>query len=179
MADGDLIMTELPGVEEHELASTYPTRLPVWWGREGVAGVSPDKAGTTGRKVVLRFEKKFGKLEKIVFKFLGGTKEMKRSLDNLNSMLWELSDGSRTFAEICTIMDSLFHEKVAPVQDRTALGLNQFQQLGVLAIMKAKFDQGWPTGPGVIPPSQTMTKGLDGIDSEPLEGEIVEWPLES
>jgi hypothetical protein len=129
--------------------------------------------------VVLRFEKKFGKLEKVVFKLLGGTKEMKRSLDALNSMLWELSDGSRTFAEICTIMDSLFHEKVAPVQDRTALGLKQFQQLGVLAILETQFDQGWPTGPGVVPPSQTMTERLEGIDSEPLEGELVEWPLES
>ncbi len=173
-------MVELPGVEEHELADKYPVRLPVWWARRGGAGTHPVTAGVSGRRVVLRFEKKFNRLERMAHRLLGGSKEIRRPLDDLNSLLWELCDGNRSFAEICRSLDSTFHERVAPVQERTALGLRNLKMLNCIAILDEPFADGWPTGPGVTPPNQNLPEldeALD-FDAEPLDGEVCDWPEE-
>ena len=39
-------------------------------------------------------------------------------MHSTQSMLWELMDGVRNFQEICEIMVSLYHEDIAPVEDR-------------------------------------------------------------
>ncbi len=171
---------KIPGIEEHELAETYPVRLPVWWARFGNAGPHPEEGGVSGRRVVLRFEKKFSRIERFVHSIFGGNKELRRPLDDMNSLLWELCDGSRSFKQICLMMDSTFHEKVAPVQERTALGLRNLERLNCMAVLEEPFAGGWPTGPGVSPPNQNLPV-LDNdsrFDFQPLAGEDCDWPEE-
>lgn len=171
---------KIPSLDEHELADTFPVRLPVWWARYGNAGAHPEENGVSGRRIVLRFEKRFSKIEKLAHRLFGGSKELRRPLDEMNSLLWELCDGTRKFKEICLLMDSTFHEKVAPVQERTALGLRNLERLNCMAILNEPFSHGWPTGPGVSPPNQDLPAlPKDSIyDCNPLAGEICEWPEE-
>ena len=173
-------MVELPGVDEHVLAETYPVRLPVWWARTGSAGVHPETPGVSGRRVVLRFEKNFNKLEKVAHRLFGGSKEIRRPFDDLNSLLWELCDGSLSFADICRHLDATFHERVAPVQERTAVGLKNLKTLNCIAILDEPFTGGWPTGPGVTPPNQILPEHDETLDFdiEPLDGETCVWPEE-
>ena len=95
-----------------------PIRLPVDWEYRGEAGIHPEIEGITGKEVVLLIEKRFTRFEKILAKILRAPKVVRRSMHYTQSMLWELIDGERNFAEICQIMDSLYHEDIAPVNDR-------------------------------------------------------------
>ena len=57
-------MDELAGLEEHPLSVQYPCRVPVWWGRYGDVERDPTLRGVSGRKVVLRIPKQFGRIER-------------------------------------------------------------------------------------------------------------------
>ena len=97
---------ELSDLQQHPLANKYPVRLPVWWCRTGEAGPHPTVDGCTGKRIVLRFEKKFGKIERIFAKLMRAPHELRRPLLEKNSVLWELCNGQRTFAQICEHMNS-------------------------------------------------------------------------
>ena len=140
-----------------ELKNIYPTRTPVWWARRGFVELNRNEPGVTGRLVVIRiwkesknvkgFARIFNLLENLMFKITKGPKDLRRNLDDMNSLLWELCDGSRNFEEICKVMDEVFQEHISPVEERTAIALRQFESLGFLLMLKEKFDGSWPTGP--------------------------------
>ncbi|CAI8210681.1 MAG: Uncharacterised protein [Methanobacteriota archaeon] len=167
-----------------ELAEMYPTRCPVWWARRGLVEIKTNETGVTGRLVVIRIWKEnnqrkglgkfFNYLEKILFKMTKGPRDLRRPLDDMNSLLWELCDGSRNFSQICKIMDEVFTEHISPVEERTAIALRQFESLGFLIILKQKFDKSWPNGPGVQDPNNPLPEPNSelGLDVNPLEGEI-------
>ena len=71
---------DLVDLENHPLADKYPVRLPVWWCRTGESGPHPDVDGTTGKTIVLRFEKTFGRIERIFAKLMRAPKELRRPL---------------------------------------------------------------------------------------------------
>ena len=108
-----------------QIKEIYPTRCPVWWARRGLVELNINESGVTGRLVVIRIWKEsiesgfvgrfFQFFERIMFKITKGPKELRRTLDDMNSLLWELSDGSRNFSEICKIMDEVFAEHISPV----------------------------------------------------------------
>ena len=125
---------ELSTVEQHPWAKMYPTRLPVWWCRTGESKSHPDLEGVTGKTVILRFEKKLGRIEKIAAKLFRAPKELRRPLLDKNSVLWELCNGKRTFEEICQHMSETYHEEVSPVVHRTQAGLQVFINLNVLRL---------------------------------------------
>ena len=54
----------ISGVNEHVMYGKYPCRLPVWWGYYGDIGVEPELKNISGRKVILRIEKRFNRFEK-------------------------------------------------------------------------------------------------------------------
>ena len=87
---------ELSDLEHHPLAHKYPVRLPVWWCRTGDSGPHPDVDGATGKTIVLRFEKKFGRIERIFARLMRAPHELRRPLLDKNSVLWELCNGRRT-----------------------------------------------------------------------------------
>jgi len=138
-------------VSLEELEGSFPVRLPVWWGRRGAAGPHPDLEGVTGRFIVIRHPKKFKRFEGLLAKIMRAPKELRRPLDDMNSLLWELCDGSRTFDEICMLLDSTFHERIAPVKDRTAAAITRLNQLGLIGLSHKRFDGEWDSGPGIDP----------------------------
>ena len=156
---------ELSDLQQHPLANKYPVRLPVWWCRTGEAGPHPTVDGCTGKRIVLRFEKKFGKIERIFAKLMRAPHELRRPLLEKNSVLWELCNGQRTFAQICEHMNSTFHEEVSPVVHRTQAGIQVFMGLNVMKIVDNVDDIVWETIPGRIPNGQILAEEV-GFDAD-------------
>ena len=168
------LLTKLEGIEEHRLSGTYPCRLPVWWARTGEIGKQPNERGVSGRKIVMRIEKKFNRFERMLSKLFRAPKELRRPLDTMNSMLWELCDGHRTFDEICNVMNATFHDEIAPVLHRTELAISQFLQLNLMIIKNEPLNGMWKVGPGMIPDGQHLGKLTqpEHYNTELLGGEI-------
>ncbi len=150
----------LSGIENHIMYGKYPCRLPVWWGLFGDIGLDPEINNISGRKVILRIEKRFNRLENLLAKIFRAPKEIRRPLDEKNSMLWQLCDGTRKFEEICEILDALFHEDISPVIHRTAAGINLLKEKNLMTILDGEFTDKWPIGQGITPHNQNL-KPLD------------------
>ena len=160
---------ELADADNHQYAGTYPCRLPVWWGRVGEIGPHIEEDGITGKNVVLRIEKRFTRFERVLAKLFRAPREVRRPLDSMNSMLWELCDGSRNFQSICVAMDEIFHEDIAPAVDRTASGIDSLRTRNMVTCLDQPFMLKWNIGPGQIPKHQTLVE-MDikiGYDIEP------------
>ncbi len=97
--------------------------------------------GITGRQVVLLIEKRFTRFERLLARILKAPKVVRRTMHSTQSMLWELMDGKRNFSEICTIMDSLYHEQIAPVDDRMKAYLEVFVRLNVATVLKPREEE--------------------------------------
>ena len=168
-------MDRLAGLSGHRLEHHYPCRVPVWWGRTGDVEKDPGIIGVSGRRVVIRIPKQFKRLEALFAKWFRAPRELRRPLDTMNSMVWELCDGSRTFAEICSVLDSTFQEAIAPVLERTTAALRQFEANNLMLILEEPLNQRWHVGPGKTPEHQVLgelSKELN-IDATPLKGEAV------
>ncbi len=126
---------------EGDWSKFIPTRLPVNWEFRGEPGIHPEIEGITGRNVVFLIEKRFTRFEKVLAKILRAPKIVKRPMHYTQSMLWELMDGTRTFEEICIVMDSLYHEDVAPVEERVKAYLEVFVRLNVATVLKFKEEE--------------------------------------
>ena len=126
---------------EGEWDDFVPIRLPVDWEYRGDAGIHPEIEGITGRQVVLLIEKRFTRFERLLARLLKAPKVVRRTMHSTQSMLWELMDGKRNFSEICTIMDSLYHEQIAPVDDRMKAYLEVFVRLNVATVLKPREEE--------------------------------------
>tara|TARA_B100000925_G_scaffold188929_1_gene142822 strand:+ start:331 stop:717 length:387 start_codon:yes stop_codon:yes gene_type:complete len=126
---------------EGDWTDFVPVRLPVDWEYRGDAGVHPDIEGVTGKNVVLIIKKRFTRFERMLAKILRAPKVVKRTMHPTQSMLWELMDGERNFKEICEIMESLYHEDIAPVKDRMKSYLEVFVRLNVATVLKPKEEE--------------------------------------
>jgi hypothetical protein len=117
---------------------SYPIRLPVEWYTKNPVGKHPEISGVTGKKIVIVIDKKFSFFEKLMVKLFRGPKTLERPLDDMNSLFWELMDGTRTFDEICNIMDNTFHERIAPVSERLEASLTNFINLNLAVLVEKK-----------------------------------------
>jgi hypothetical protein len=117
---------------------SYPIRLPVEWYTKNPVGKHPEISGVTGKKIVIVIDKKFSFFEKLMVKLFRGPKTLERPLDDMNSLFWELMDGTRTFDEICDIMDNTFHERIAPVSERLEASLTNFINLNLAVLVEKK-----------------------------------------
>ena len=87
----------------------YPVRAEVKWKkRKGL--------------ITLRYPKDFNRFEKFLHRFLGGPTDIKRPLDEVGTLLWEMSDGNHSLFEIYLEEQERFHERVEPV-DKVVGGL--------------------------------------------------------
>tara|TARA_B110000444_G_C18800067_1_gene576950 strand:- start:1008 stop:1379 length:372 start_codon:yes stop_codon:yes gene_type:complete len=118
--------------------NSFPIRLPVNWYTKEPIGKHPDLPGITGKRVIIVIEKKFSLLEKIFAKLFKAPNKLERPLDDMNSLFWELIDGSRTFDEICDIMDNTYHERIAPVCERLNSSLINLINLNLAIIIDKK-----------------------------------------
>jgi len=166
-------MGDIAGLSEHTLAQQYPCRIPVWWARHGEIERDSEFVGVSGRLITLRIAKNFKRYEKWIAKILRAPKELRRPLDRMNSTLWELCDGTRTFEEICIEMNRLFKEEIAPVIARTAVALSLFQQHNLLLILDEPLNGRWSVGPGKVPEHQELSLLEDDsiYDTELIFGE--------
>ena len=124
-----------------EWSQFVPIRLPVEWEYRGDAGIHPEIEEVTGREVVLLIEKKFTRFERLLARILRAPKVVRRTMHHTQSMLWELMDGQRNFEEICAIMESLYHEEIAPVEDRLKAYLEVFVRLNVATVLKPREEE--------------------------------------
>lgn len=148
---------ELADADNHQYAGTYPCRLPVWWARTGEIGPHIEEDGISGKAIVLRIEKRFTRFERVLAKLFRAPREVRRPLDTMNSMLWELCDGSRNFQAICVAMDSIFNENIAPAVDRTAAGIDSLKNRNLMTCLDQSFTMKWNIGPGQTPKHQTLS----------------------
>ena len=118
-----------------------PVRLPVEWEYRGEPGLHPNIEGVTGREVVLLIEKRFTRFEKLLAKLMKAPKIVRRTMHYTQSMLWELIDGERNFTDICIIMKSVYHEDIAPVEDRIKAYLEVFVRLNVATIYRPREEE--------------------------------------
>ncbi len=157
------------------LQGIYPVRMPVWWARRGAAGPHPELPGITGRYIVMRHVKRFRRLEGLLARILRAPNELRRPLDDMNSLLWELCDGYRDFDTICDLMHSTFHERIAPVQERTEAAITELSHLGFIGLSKTPFDEEWLTGPGIDPTGELDESNDDlELDWFAVEGDNTE-----
>ena len=126
---------------------SYPTRAPVWWGRRGPAGPHPDVRGCTGRMVLIRHQKTLSRFESMIARITKASKELRRPLDDMNSLLWELMDGTRKLDYINNLMDSTFHERIAPVEERVEASLANMMSLGLVVVRTSPINGEWETSP--------------------------------
>lgn len=138
-------------MERETLLASYPVRLPVWWARRGPVGPHPTLPQVSGRFIVIRHRKRFNALERFIARFVKGREELRRPLDDMNSLLWELCDGKRTLEENVVQMESTFDERIAPATDRCIASLTRMEKLGLIGLLREPFDDRWDTGPGVDP----------------------------
>ena len=121
----------------------FPTRSPVEWYTIGETGPHPQIEEITGKQVIIVIEKQARGFEGMVSKLIRAPRKLKRPLDDLNSLFWELMDGSRDLKTITKIMDSTFHERIAPVSDRLSASLVNFLELNLVVLLESEFDNGW------------------------------------
>lgn len=113
----------------------FPTRTKVKWNlsEKGLVEIFLDK--------------QFGKFEKMLAKFLTAPSEVRRTLDNMNSELWVLMDGSNSLSEIIMKMDRKFSERIAPVSERVSKSIAEFIELGLAVIVHDPKTIDWSVHP--------------------------------
>jgi hypothetical protein len=99
--------------------------------------------GVTGRCVIIIHEKNYSRIEGILAKVMRAPSQLKRPLDDLNSMLWELMDGSRTKSEITEILEQTFHERMIPASHRVAMSIQEMIDLGLVIPLPSQFRGQW------------------------------------
>jgi len=70
----------------------------------------------------------------MIARITNASKELRRPLDDMNSLLWELMDGTRKLDYINNLMDSTFHERIAPVEERVEASLANMMSLGLVVV---------------------------------------------
>ena len=122
---------------------SYPTRAPVWWARRGPAGPHPEGTGATGRQVVIRIPKSLSGIEAVLSRLLRAPNEVRRPMDDMNSVLWELMDGTLKLGTITRLMDATFHERVAPADERIRASIGKLVSDGLAIVRQSPFEGEW------------------------------------
>lgn len=119
--------------------NSIPVRLPCKWTLSDSFGngtTAIQSHGISNRQVVIVIEKDFSLVERFLARVLRAPKYLKRPLDKLNSALWELMDGSRSFGEIVEIMEECYNEEIVPAHERCSSSIDRFMELN-LVILRA------------------------------------------
>ena len=85
-----------------KILTAYPVRTNVRWRKKN--GI-----------VVIIYPKSLTRFEKKLQKRIGGPEEVRRTLDERGSIIWELCDGRYNIKEICDVLDARYHEDIEPV----------------------------------------------------------------
>ena len=117
------------------ILQNYPVRAEIsWYFKEN-------------KFVSIIIEKKFNKIERIIAKLTKAPKFLTRNLDDMNSRLWILMDGSNNLKEIIEIMDSEFKERIYPTAERVILSIENFLELGLIHLISNSDAVSWTIDP--------------------------------
>ena len=61
----------------------------------------------------------------------------------MNSVLWELMDGTVTFAGIVSEMDYIFNESIAPARERCGASISNLAELNLVVIRTTPLSGDW------------------------------------
>lgn len=139
-------------------------RTPVWWGWRGEVGKRCTSPVHTGRLVVLRIEKQFSRFERLLANLFRAPGEVRRPLDAMNSLIWELSDGTHDFQSIVNHLNDAYQEEATPVVERSTAAVRGFVALGVMKLVPDGAEIGWSTEPGRVPEGQALEAKDPDID---------------
>lgn len=117
--------------------SCIPARVPCEWSLDGNYGDQTSlmaSHGISNRQVVIIIQKDFTNIERLLAKLLKAPKSLRRPLDRLNSALWELMDGTRTFDEIVHIMQECYNEDIVPANERCSSSVSQLVELNLVTV---------------------------------------------
>jgi len=101
--------------------------------------------GCTGRMILIRHPKTLSKFESMIARLTKAPNELRRPLDDMNSLLWELMDGTRSLQQINQLMDSTFHERIAPVNERVEASVTNLVSLGLAIVRATPLNGEWDT----------------------------------
>ena len=113
----------------------FPVRCEVEWAilESGIVEISLDK--------------NLSMIEQKVTRILGAPTFVRRPMDEMNSALWLLMDGSRSVRSIIEEMDEQFDEMISPVNERVSRSIAQFVELGLVILTRSENDFDWNIGP--------------------------------
>ena len=98
-------------------------------------------------KIVIVVNKDLSSIEEKIANFLGAPRTIRRPLDEMNSKLWLLMDGTRNFRQIVIEMDGQFKEKIAPAGERISKSISNFIRLGFVGIVANASEIDWSIAP--------------------------------
>ncbi|MGA1819473.1 MAG: hypothetical protein ACMUHU_00540 [Thermoplasmatota archaeon] len=119
--EGKKKLMDSPSYRGPDPGYIFPVRSEIeWFYRDG--------------KVVLEYPKNFNRFERRLHKLLKGPENIRRPLDEVGTLLWELSDGEHCLAEIYLEQQQSFHERVEPVDKVVGGLLETMLKLGLLRL---------------------------------------------
>ena len=74
----------------------------------------------------------------------------------MNSLIWELSDGTLDFQTIVHHLNASFEEEATPVVERSTAAIRGFVALGVMKLLPSAGEVPWSTEPGAVPLEQNL-----------------------
>jgi len=95
---------------------------------------------TDSGNIVIIVNKNLSGFEKKVANLLSAPTVIRRPLDEMNSKLWTLMDGTRTLDRIIFEMDLFFEEKIAPASERVSRSIAEFVELGFVTLNRERFE---------------------------------------
>jgi len=97
--------------------------------------------------IEISLDKNLSMIEQKISTILGAPTFVRRPMDEMNSALWLLMDGSRSVRSIIEEMDEQFDEMISPVNERVSRSIAQFVELGLVILTRSENDFDWNIGP--------------------------------
>jgi hypothetical protein len=105
--------------------------------------------------VTVTHAKDLGKFERWLMKKVGGSPTIRRKLDAPASDIWVLCDGKHMVAEICSVLDGKYKEKIEPVLTRVVKFLEMLLARRLIFLKPSKDA---PDVPGTGPTKKPVRK---------------------
>jgi hypothetical protein len=87
-----------------------------------------------GDVIVLEYPKNLSKLERGLNKVIRGPTNIKRPLDEVGTLLWEMSNGTNSLLKIYLKEQETFHERVEPLDKVVGAFLETLLKLGLMRL---------------------------------------------
>ena len=97
--------------------------------------------------VIIFQKKKLSRMEEKIAKMFNAPKQVKRELDEMNSSLWLLMDGTKTLFEIIFEMEKTYTERIIPANERVIKSIRNFVEMGLVRIVKLGDETNWNIQP--------------------------------